>query len=190
MRGPYPRAKRSLNGAARPVHSAPDMTKYDLRAWLISALALAAGGAAVYDSTRGMSGGAPCSADGEACGLRPRSTRSEDAGAELRTDGPRLLAFSSSYCPACERMKPVLADVERVCDARDAVAHVDVDRAEQLVARYDVSALPTFLTIDATGHEVTRLVGIQSRGVIERAVEEVRGVRCAARETDAAAKAL
>lgn len=38
-----------------------------------------------------------------------------------------MLAFSSTYCPACERMKPVLADVERACDEADA--HVDVDRA-------------------------------------------------------------
>lgn len=166
------------------------MTKLDLRSWLVPTLAIAAGGAAIYDATRITGAEAPCSTSSEACGLRPRSARREYGDAALPTAGPRLLAFSSTYCPACERMKPVLADVERTCDATGVVAHVDVDRAERLAARYDVSALPTFLTVDADGREVTRLVGVQSRDVIERAVEEVRGVRCAAREIEAGTKAL
>lgn len=87
-------------------------------------------------------------------------------------------------------MKPVLAGVERACDAAELVAHVDVDRAEPLAARHRVAALPTFVAIDASGREVTRLVGVQSRDALERALEEVRGARCAAREREAGTKAL
>lgn len=167
-----------------------NMKKLDPRAWLVSVLALAAGAAAVYDGTRDMRGDAPCGSGNEVCGLRAGSARREGADAALPVTGPRLLAFSSTSCPACERMQPVLADVERACDATDTIAHVDVDRAERVAARYEVSALPTFLTIDADGREVARLVGVQSRDVIERAVEEVLGVRCATRETEVGTKAL
>lgn len=166
------------------------MRKLDFRAWLLSALPLAAGGAAIYESTRTVGGDAACATNTGACGLHPSSSRRESGDGEQAMTGPRLLVFSSTYCPACERMKPVLADVERACDAADVVAHVDVDRAERLAARYEVAALPTFVTIDASGRVVTRLVGVQSRDVLERALEDVRGARCAAGETEARTKAL
>lgn len=166
------------------------MTKHDVRAWLISALATAAGGAAIYDGTRTVGGDASCRTNTEACGLHPSSSPRENGDGEQAMTGPRLLVFSSTYCPACERVKPVLADVERACDAADVVAHVDVDRSEWLAARYAVAALPTFVTIDASGGVVTRLVGVQSRDVLERALEDVRGARCPAGENEARTKAL
>ena len=73
------------------------MTKLDVRAWLVSALALAAGGAAIYDSTRTVGRDAQCGANTEACSFHPPSSPRENGDDEQAMSGPRLLVFSSAY---------------------------------------------------------------------------------------------
>lgn len=145
------------------------MTKLDLRAWLVSALALAAGAAAVYDGTRGMGPDAPCGTSSEGRERRRGAAR-----------GRAALARVFEHVLSRLRANEAGARGRRAGMRRGGRSRRRRSR-ERLAARYEVSALPTFLTIDANGREVTRLVGVQSRDVIERAVEAVRGVRCAAR---------
>lgn len=158
-----------------------------LRAWLVAGLALLAGATALYRSERGT---ARCDTGADACGFPPGAKALgpdvDEARSSALADGrPRLLAFSSAYCPACARMKPVLADIERACRDDGVIAAVDVDQDDDaLASRHRVSALPTFLAIDAQGLEVARFVGVQSRETLQRAVEEVRGEQCAARDAD------
>jgi len=100
---------------------------------------------------------------------------------DVPTGKPRLLEFSSEHCPACERMKPVVVDVTARCATQnDTVLHVDVDEpnGEALAERYRVSALPTFLSVDAEGGEVERIVGVQPQERIALAVGDVEGRAC------------
>jgi thioredoxin-like negative regulator of GroEL len=126
-------------------------------------------------------GHATCSGSSEACRAAAHGGRAGIAHHPYGQDGPRLLFFSSAECPACARMKPVLAGVERDCHAGTDIAHVDVDAdpGEGLAAAYGVTLLPTLMSVDAAGHEVARLTGVQSAEAIERALEEVRGAKCA-----------
>lgn len=135
------------------------------------------------------------SADGARCGRSgscgaPRHGE-PGAGAPVVSDRPRLLVFSSTSCPACALMAPVVADVERSCGTKDVVhVGVDDDPGEALVATYHVAFLPSFVSVDAEGREVSRLTGLQSERRLEQAIEEIGGVRCATVATPADTKAM
>ena len=143
-------------------------------AWTWVAVALLGSGAVFLQWMGAV--GSPCGA-GEACGAR--APKGEPGIAHIE-GGPRLVEFSSEDCPACARMRPVVAGVERECGAEKSIAHVDVDDAagERLAGTYGVSLLPTFVSVDAQGREVARLTGVQSSQALQRALEEVRGTRC------------
>lgn len=78
-------------------------------------------------------------------------------------------------------MAPIVAQAERACAARDSVLHLDFDEdtGGALAATYRVTSIPTWIAVDSDGHEVSRLVGLQSLETIQQALEEVRGTRCA-----------
>jgi hypothetical protein len=67
---------------------------------------------------------------------------------------------------------------------------IDDDAGEALAARYGVTLLPSFVSVDARGFEVARLTGVQAEASIERAVAEVRGARCASAPRPADARTL
>ncbi len=100
--------------------------------------------------------------------------------AEAITGKPRLVEFVSDHCVVCARMAPVLERVARSCDAAESVLRVRVDdpNGAGLASRYGVRVVPTFVSVDAAGGEVDRLVGEQDSVAIARALGEVRGARC------------
>lgn len=114
------------------------------------------------------------------------------AAAPLVQGRPRLLAFSSQDCPACKRMASVVEAAEQTCDAADDVMHVslDDDAGQAIASRYKVELLPSYVSVDADGHEVARLGGVQTRERIEQSIEEVRGVRCASADAPRRARTL
>ena len=122
--------------------------------------------------------GSPCG-NPAACGAPAPAVTNKMA---QRIEGrPRLLVFSSKSCPACKRMEPVLATALKACGGENDAFRVDFDddAGEALAARYGVTLLPSFVSVDAHGFEVARLTGVQPEASIERAVAEVRGARCA-----------
>jgi len=125
---------------------------------------------------------APCEApEGTACAA-PTGNLVNGAGAEIPTGSPRLVEFMSSGCPACARMAPVLAQLEQTCvHEPDTIVRVNVDDApgRALAARYGVRLLPTFMSVDAEGNEIERIVGEQPTARLAMAVGDVRGEACA-----------
>jgi thioredoxin-related protein len=78
-------------------------------------------------------------------------------------------------------MKPVVVGATARCATQnDTVLQVDVDEpnGEALAERYRVSMLPTFLTVDAEGAEVERIVGVQPEERIALAIGDVEGRVC------------
>jgi cytochrome c-type biogenesis protein len=126
-----------------------------------------------------VAGDPTCSATTGACGAHVRAT---GGGPAARIAGrPRLLVFTSRSCPACKRMQPVVEAAVAACDGARDIERVDLDddSGEGLAATYDVTMLPSYVSVDATGSEVARLTGAQPQERLESALEEVRGVRCA-----------
>lgn len=95
---------------------------------------------------------------------------------------PRMVVFTSPTCTTCARMKPVIAEAERRCHApAGTVRAVDLsdESGRALARRYGVRVVPTFLSVDAEGEEVARLVGEQSTEALGQALSEVRAEICA-----------
>jgi len=125
----------------------------------------------------------PC--EGELACERPgAAARGEGGeGAELPTDRPHLVEFTSATCPSCLKMAPIVADLERRCTDQDGtVVKIDVESpgGEALASRYRVKYLPTFVSVDAAGHEVERHEGVVQRERLSLALAEIRGRACPA----------
>lgn len=102
---------------------------------------------------------------------------------EIPGDKPHLLEFTSESCPACARMAPLVAELERRCTEEDGtVLRVDVESTggEALAERFRVKKLPTFVSVDAGGHEVERHEGVMGRERLATALTELRGRACPA----------
>lgn len=136
-----------------------------------------------------VDGADSCDGDTEACDTH----RPNAAKAAARLEGrPRMLAFSSAACPACARMKPRLEEAIKACRGEEDVHRISVDddAGEALAATYNISLLPSYVNVDASGVEVSRLTGVQSEEQLERSIEEVRAVRCASIEKKTDEKAM
>ena len=94
---------------------------------------------------------------------------------------PRMLELYTPWCPACAEMKPVVDELaERCAGVGVRIDAVDVSREEneRLAERYDVGSVPTFLFLDQSGSETSRLVGAQSAERLRRGLEELGDVSC------------
>lgn len=79
-----------------------------------------------------------------------------------------LLEFSSSNCPPCRAMEPIVSELI----ARGVpVRQVDVQAEPQLVRRYKIRSTPTFVIL-SNGREVSRLVGAQSSAQLRAALKK------------------
>ncbi|MFG0260960.1 MAG: thioredoxin family protein, partial [Novipirellula sp. JB048] len=87
-------------------------------------------------------------------------------GAAASASGSILIEFSSTHCPPCRAMQPVIGQLEQ---AGVPVRRVDVDSERDLARRYGIRQTPTFVVV-AAGNEVTRLVGTQSLAQLREAL--------------------
>ncbi|WP_437854777.1 cytochrome c biogenesis protein/redoxin [Sorangium sp. So ce363] len=124
--------------------------------------------------------GAPCeSGPAGACAAPEGAVAQGDVA--LPEGMPRLLEFESAHCAVCERMAPLVTELEARC-AKEAgtVLRIQVDdpRGRALAARYGVRFVPTFLSVDAAGQEVERAVGELPAQRLASLIGDVRGEAC------------
>jgi cytochrome c-type biogenesis protein len=123
-----------------------------------------------------------CSFSTTACAAAPTEPPRLTAKMDQLPQGPALVEFVSAYCTVCKRMHPIVSELEQRC-AEGLVTRVSVDDKDgrSLADHYGVKLLPTFVTIDASGSEVHRIVGEQTRQQLMLALSEIRGAPCDAR---------
>lgn len=69
-----------------------------------------------------------------------------------------LVEFFASWCPHCQRMMPVVADVKKRMAGKVEVFQFDVDKYQKLTDENNVESYPTFI-IYRNGREVWRSAG-------------------------------
>lgn len=69
-----------------------------------------------------------------------------------------LVEFFATWCPHCQKMMPVVAQVKILLDGRAAVYQLDIDQNQQTAEEAGANSIPTFI-LYRDGKEVWRHSG-------------------------------
>ena len=77
---------------------------------------------------------------------------------EIRSSKVVLMEFYASWCPHCQRMMPIVAQVKERLGGRANVCQLDIDNNKEAADTAGVKSIPTFI-IYVDGKEVWRHTG-------------------------------
>lgn len=95
---------------------------------------------------------------------------SGDSFSDEVKEGVVLVDFYADWCGPCRMMTPVLSKVAKEMTGKAKIAKVDIDAAQQVAAKFQVSSIPT-LVLFKEGKEVGRLVGLRDEKSIKEFIE-------------------
>ena len=79
-----------------------------------------------------------------------------------------LVEFFASWCPHCQKMMPIVAQVKEELEGSAAVAQFDIDQNKTLASENGVQGVPTFI-IYKNGREMWRESGeIEGQSLLEK----------------------
>lgn len=91
---------------------------------------------------------------------------------QLRNDnGVVLVEMYASWCPHCQAMMPVVAEVKEKMAGKADVYQFDVDKFKELADELNVQSIPTFI-IYKGGEEVWRQAGEMPGENLVKALEK------------------
>jgi thioredoxin 1 len=72
----------------------------------------------------------------------------------------KFIYFSAPWCGPCKTLSPIMDQV-----AQDGISlqKVNVDNEPEISQQYNIRNIPTVVLVNASGTEVTRTVGVQSK---------------------------
>ena len=85
---------------------------------------------------------------------------------------PVLIDMWAAWCGPCRMIAPMIDELATEWLGRVRFAKLNVDENPSTAARFNVRSIPTLLVLKA-GHEVDRIVGVQSKSEIVRRLERV-----------------
>lgn len=81
-----------------------------------------------------------------------------------------LVEFFASWCPHCQRMMPIVAEVKKILGSRAEVIQLDIDQNQEAANEADVEGVPTFILYKG-GKEMWRQSGEMPGDEIVKHVE-------------------
>lgn len=85
--------------------------------------------------------------------------------------GVVLVEFYASWCPHCQRMMPIVADLKELFAGQASVYQFDIDENQQFASELDVQSIPTFV-VYKDGEEIWRGSGEMDGSVLAQHVQE------------------
>ncbi len=90
----------------------------------------------------------------------------------IGADKPVLVEFYDTRCGTCQRLAPVLSELEKEYAGRIRFRGIDVDKAKALFRAHGVKITPTLL-LYKDGKVVKRVVGYQSKDSLTRLLDSL-----------------
>lgn len=63
----------------------------------------------------------------------------------MNSKGVVLVEFFATWCPHCQRMMPIVADVKKKLEGKAQVVQLDIDKNQALADQLGVEGVPTFI---------------------------------------------
>lgn len=98
----------------------------------------------------------------------------EERNREKMENGDWVMAeFYATWCPHCQRMRPIVEEFKRDMEGQVEVVEVDVDQEPELAEFYTIEGTPTFILL-RNGEQVWRQSGEMSMERLIRAVNDFK----------------
>ena len=89
----------------------------------------------------------------------------------IKDSKPTLVDFYATWCGPCKMQAPILEEVNNEVGDSANIIKIDVDKNQELAARYRVQSLPTLIMFK-DGEAVWRAAGLQQKAVLVGKVNE------------------
>ncbi|MFO7803983.1 MAG: thioredoxin, partial [Desulfovermiculus sp.] len=89
---------------------------------------------------------------------------------ELINSGVTLLDFSASWCGPCKALEPVITQLNDQYADQAVIQKIDIDQNRDLAVQMGIQSVPT-LIVFKDGQEKQRLIGMQSKDVLQKAID-------------------
>ena len=102
-----------------------------------------------------------------------KMAREERNREKLANDEWVMAEFYATWCPHCQRMKPVVEEFRKLMERTLEVVEVDIDQEAALADFYSIEVTPTFILL-RKGEQLWRQSGELTLERLERAVKEFK----------------
>ncbi len=85
----------------------------------------------------------------------------------IQSETPVLVDFSAEWCGPCKVQSPILTEVARELTGRIKVIKIDVDKNQEVAARYQIRGVPT-LALFREGKVLWRQSGLVDKANLVR----------------------
>lgn len=89
----------------------------------------------------------------------------------IEGDKPVLVDFYATWCGPCQLMHPILDDVKKEVGEKASILKIDVDKNQELAAKYQVRGVPTFM-IFKDGEQLFRQSGVLEKDELVKLLKE------------------
>lgn len=102
-----------------------------------------------------------------------KMAREERNREKLANDEWVMAEFYATWCPHCQRMKPVVEEFRKLMEGTLEMVEVDIDQEDALADFYSIEVTPTFILL-RKGEQLWRQSGELALERLERAVKEFK----------------
>jgi len=88
----------------------------------------------------------------------------------INSDTPVLVDFYAEWCGPCKMQAPILKEVARELGETARIIKIDVDRNQELAAKYQIRGVPTLLLFK-NGQIVWKTSGVANK---QQLLEQIR----------------
>lgn len=99
-----------------------------------------------------------------------------DANQQQDQNLPTLLEMSSTTCPPCRKMIPIIEELQTEYEGKVNIKIVDINEYPDEANKYSIMVIPTQILLDVDGNVIGRHEGYIPKEDLVKVIEEKMGV--------------